>query len=245
MKPIYSVGDIHGQAAMLDQVLAKIEADGGHDATVVFLGDYTDRGPDSRAVVDQLIAGREAGRDWVFLKGNHDRMFEWFMQVPTRFDPYMFIDLSWLNSRLGGDTTLMSYGLDFSTRRRFMDVHAEALAAVPQSHVDFLNSLQLTYETDDLFFCHAGVRPDVPLDAQDEHDLLWIREEFHMHTLPHPKLIVHGHTPIDTPTHYGNRVNLDTGAGYSKPLSVAVFEGGEVWELGDEGRKELSAPPQI
>ena len=237
--PIYAIGDIHGQKGQLDRVLQLVENDGGKDAQIVFLGDYTDRGPDSRAVLDTLVEGKAQERNWTFLKGNHDRMFEWFMEVPPRNDPYMMVSLYWLHERLGGDTTLASYGVDVRPERREKDVHAEALARVPQSHVDFLRSLPLTFETDDVFFAHAGIRPGVPLHLQDEEDLLWIRKEFHNHTDPHPKLIVHGHTPMSAATHYGNRVNLDTAAGYGEPLTAAVFEGNRVWLLTAQGRVPL------
>lgn len=237
--PIYAIGDIHGQIHELDRVLTLIEADGGPEAQITFLGDYTDRGAHSRATLDTLIKGRDEGRNWTFLKGNHDRMFEWFMQDPLRHDPYLMIKLYWLHPRLGGDTTLASYGVDAHEDRREKDVHADARAAVPQAHLDFLASLQLTHDAGDIFFVHAGIRPMVPLADQDEEDLLWIRQEFHNHTGPHPKLIVHGHTPVEIAMHYGNRVNLDTGAGYGKPLTAAVFEGGQVWTLTDKGRAAL------
>ena len=234
--PIYAIGDVHGQMGQLDRVLHLIETDGGKDAHIVFLGDYTDRGPDSAAVLDTLVDAQAQGRNWTFLKGNHDRMFEWFMEVPPRSDPYMMVSLYWLHERLGGDTTLASYGVDIRPDRREKDVHAEALAAVPQSHVDFLRALPLTFETDDVFFVHAGIRPKVPLHQQDEEDLLWIRQEFHNHRGAHPKLIVHGHTPVREATHYGNRVNLDSAAGYGEPLTAAVFEGDRVWRLSAKGR---------
>lgn len=239
-KPIYAIGDIHGHHDKLAQLVLDIEKDGGPEAQIVFLGDYADRGPDSRGVLALLSEGRKAGRNWVFLKGNHDRMFEWFMEDAPRPDPHMMVELSWLHPRLGGDTTMASYGVDAGPRRRLRDVHTDARAAVPADHVAFLRDLRLSYETDDLFFCHAGIRPNVPLDQQDEEDLVWIRQEFHTHTTPHPKLIVHGHTPVDTVMHYGNRVNLDTGAGYGKPLSAAVFDQDGVWHLTPAGREILS-----
>jgi serine/threonine protein phosphatase 1 len=167
-------------------------------------------------------------------------MFEWFMQDYPKHEAYLPIELSWLNPRLGGDTTLASYGVDFNDKNRQLVVHAAARAAVPQSHITFLRDLPLTFETDDLFLAHAGIRPGVPLADQDEEDLLWIRKEFHRDTRPHPKLIVHGHTPVDAATHYGNRVNLDTGAGYGKPLTAAVFEGTDCWRLSDAGRVALT-----
>ncbi|WP_299600891.1 metallophosphoesterase family protein [uncultured Tateyamaria sp.] len=236
MTPTYAIGDIHGQKAELDRVLSLIEADGGKDAQIVFLGDYADRGPHSRAVLDTLIEGRDAGRNWTFLKGNHDRMFEWFMANPIRHDPHMMVELYWLHDRLGGNTTLASYGVDASGQRREKDVQADAKAAVPQNHLDFLRSLQLTHIVSDLMFVHAGIRPGVALTDQTEEDLLWIRQEFHNSDTNHPKLIVHGHTPVDTATHYGNRINLDTGAGYGRPLTAAVFEEDTAWLLTDTGR---------
>ena len=239
MTKIYAVGDIHGQLDMLQEVLELIEDDGGPEASIVFLGDYTDRGPDSCGVLDLLTQGRDTGRNWIFLKGNHDRMFEWFLQTPSRGDPYLFFDLSWLHDRLGGQDTLRSYGLDFSMRRRLSDVHAEALVSVPKGHHVFLSQCQLSYDTPNLFFCHAGIRPGVALQAQDEEDLLWIRNEFHRHLAAHPKMIVHGHSPVDQASHYGNRINLDTGAGYGKPLTSAVFEAGACFVLTSEGRKEI------
>lgn len=237
--PIYAIGDIHGHASELDRVLDLIKADGGADAPVVFLGDYTDRGPDSAAVLDTLIAGQNANRNWTFLKGNHDRMFEWFMQQPLLHDPYMLVELYWLHPRLGGDTTLASYGVDAGPRRREKDVQADAHAAIPKAHVRFLEGLKLSHTVGDLMFVHAGIRPGVPLERQCEEDLLWIRNEFHDHTGPHPKVIVHGHTPVNEATHYGNRVNLDTAAGYGEPLTAAVFEGTRAWVLTEHGRHPM------
>ena len=89
MNALYAIGDIHGQLAQLVEAIDWIEKDGGPAAPIVFLGDYIDRGPDSRGVLDLLIQGRDAGRNWTFLKGNHDRMFEWFLQTPSRADPHL------------------------------------------------------------------------------------------------------------------------------------------------------------
>lgn len=239
-KPIYAIGDVHGQLHELHRVLDLISADGGEDAHIIFLGDYTDRGPDSRGVLDLLIEAQAQRRNWTFIKGNHDRMFCWFMEDYPRHEAHLPIELSWLHPRLGGDTTLASYGVGFTPQSRQLLVHAEARAAVPQSHIDFLNNLPLTIETDDLFFAHAGIRPGVALVEQTEEDLIWIRKEFHQDRRHHPKLIVHGHTPVEAATHYGNRINLDSGAGYGKPLAAAVFEGPACWTLTAEGRVPLT-----
>jgi serine/threonine protein phosphatase 1 len=238
--PIYAIGDIHGQLAELERVLTLIKHDGGMDAEIVFMGDYTDRGPNSKEVLDLLIEGQAQGRNWTFLQGNHDRMFSWFMQDYPRQEAYLPVELYWLHPRLGGDTTLASYGVPFTEKTRQLAVHAMALDAVPQAHLTFLANLPLFHETDALFFAHAGIQPGVPLAEQTEHDLLWIRKEFHDDTRAHPKLIVHGHTPVPHPHHYGNRVNLDSGAGYGKPLTAAVFEGRDCWLLTSEGRVALT-----
>ncbi|MBY6056994.1 metallophosphoesterase family protein [Leisingera daeponensis] len=237
--PIYAIGDIHGQLDMLDQALERIEADGGPEARVVFLGDYTDRGPDSSGVLDRLIAGRGEGRNWVCLKGNHDRMFEWFLEETPRHDPHLLIGYHWLHERIGGVETLASYGLTFEDRTRLDDLHARAKEVIPAPHAEFLRSLTALHETPELAFVHAGIRPGVPLAGQHEDDLVWIRQPFHDHTGPHPKLIVHGHTPVDKASHYGNRVNLDSGAGYGRPLTAAVFEGRDCWLLAEAGRVPL------
>ncbi|MDA9224002.1 MAG: metallophosphoesterase family protein [Tateyamaria sp.] len=238
--PIYAIGDIHGQMQELDRVLELIKKDGGSNASVVFLGDYMDRGPDSQTVLNTLIDGQLKNNNWKFLKGNHDRMFEWFMGQPLRHDPYLMVELYWLHKRLGGNTTMASYGVDASGSRREKDVHNDALSAVPQAHIDFVAQMPLTHEKDGILFVHAGIRPMVPISNQSEEDLIWIRHEFHEYRSPHPKLIVHGHTPVNKAAHYGNRVNLDTGAGYGKPLTAAVFEAGQAWLLTENGRRTLA-----
>ena len=238
--PLYAIGDIHGQLEMLEQTLALVEADGGPGARIVFLGDYTDRGPDSRGVIERLIAGQEQGREWICLKGNHDRMFEWFLEETPRHDPHLLIGYHWLHERIGGVETLASYGLTFEDRTRLDDLHARAKEVIPAPHAEFLRSLPALHETPELAFVHAGIRPGVPLAQQHEDDLVWIRQPFHDHTGPHPKLVVHGHTPVEKPSHYGNRVNLDSGAGYGRPLTAAVFEGRSCWLLTDTGRQPLT-----
>lgn len=237
--PIYAVPDIHGHADKLDAALSLIEEDGGPDAKILFLGDYIDRGPDSKGVLQMLVDGKVAGRNWVFLKGNHDRFLEYFFENPMRFDPQFLVGYSWFHERLGGIATMASYGVEVREGRRHFEILAEAQDAVPKSHLDFIRNLDLTYQQDGLLFVHAGIRPEVPLGQQKEQDLVWIREEFHDFRKPHPWLIVHGHSVVKQPTHYGNRINLDAGAGYEKPLRPAVIEGRDCWILTDNGREKL------
>lgn len=238
--PIYAIGDIHGQRAMLEQALARIDADGGPDARVVFLGDYIDRGPDSRGVVELLAQGQAAGRNWVCLKGNHDRMLPMFLEDHPRNDDRLLVGFHWLHPRIGGVETLQSYGVEVTEQDRVYQVHARARAAVPKAHLDFMSALHPYHQEGDCLFVHAGIRPGVPLDQQVENDLVWIRQEFLTDDRAHPWLVVHGHTHVKHAEHHGNRVNLDTGAGYGHPLSVAVFEGRNCWLLTEEGRQPLT-----
>lgn len=236
---IYAIGDIHGQLTMLEDALARIEADGGPDARIVFLGDYTDRGPNSRGVIERLARGKAAGKNWVFLKGNHDRMFSMFMEDYPRNDARLLVGYHWLHERIGGVETLGSYDVPVPDGARIFQIHAAARAAVPQSHLEFLSALAPYHEEDGLLFVHAGIRPGLTLPEQTEDDLIWIRQEFLNDPRPHPWLVVHGHTPARAPEHMGNRVNLDSGAGYGRPLTAAVFENGGVWMLTSKGRETL------
>ncbi|WP_328593270.1 metallophosphoesterase family protein [Tritonibacter aquimaris] len=228
---IYAIGDIHGQLSMLQEALGWIEADGGPDAQVVFLGDYVDRGPDSAGVLELISGGINAGRNWTAVKGNHDRMFEWFLEDGPRHDPHLKVTHNWLHKDLGGRATLSSYGIEVTDEHRLSEVHAHAKEAVPAAHKAFLRNLPCFYQTEGYLFVHAGIRPKVALADQEENDLVWIREPFLSFQEDHPWLVVHGHTALKAPQHYGNRVNLDSGAGYGRPISVGVFEGDDVYWL--------------
>ena len=135
--------------------------------------------------------------------------------------------------------TLASYGVRNAADRRVAKVHAEAVAAVPVAHREFLAGLPTSFRRDQAIFVHAGIRPGRALELQDETDLVWIRREFLEDTTDHGALIVHGHTAIDAPTLYSNRLNLDSGAAYGGPLSSVVIEGREVFHLTPVGRVRL------
>ena len=236
---LYAIGDIHGQLDELENALSLIKDDGGANATIVFLGDYTDRGPDSCGVIERLIEGKNSSKPWYFLKGNHDRMFSWYLKLNPIHDPHLFHGLHWLHPRMGGENTLLSYGIELDQERRSGEIHSEARQKVPETHIKFLDSLDLMYRTSDLAFVHAGIRPGVELDAQKENDLLWIREGFIDDKTDHGPLIVHGHMALDKPTHFGNRVDLDGGAAYGRSITPVVFEGRKCWTLASDGRKSL------
>lgn len=235
-KRIYVIPDIHGHKAKLDSALALVERDGGADAQIVFLGDLVDRGPDSRGVIQTLMDGVAAGRNWTVLRGNHDQLFLEFLDHAQIASPRLRDPLTWVSKTMGAVDTLASYGITASEDDPNWEV---ARQLVPQAHRDFLASLPLWYETDDILFVHAGIVPGVPLKDQAPDDLMWIREPFLSDPRDHGKLVVHGHSPVDFPEHHGNRVALDGGAGWGRTLHVAVFEGRDCWLLSAHDRQTL------
>jgi serine/threonine protein phosphatase 1 len=203
---IYAIGDIHGSLDKLRSLLARCEHDAaGAPMRLVFIGDYIDRGPDSRGVIEHVMALQERLADRVVaLMGNHEAM------ALATIDETIPAG-AWLTE--GGAATLRSYGV----------VSARAL---PHAHVTWLRSLRMSYDDGRRLFVHAGVNPEKPLDAQDDDDLLWIREPFLSDARDYGRLIVHGHTPTRTgePDLRTNRVNIDTGAVYGRALTAAVFD---------------------
>ncbi len=211
----YAIGDVHGCAELLRQALAWIEADAGErPARVVFLGDYIDRGPDSRGVIDILRRGpAHAGHEWIPLMGNHDAM-----AVAACAGGAMEMRL-WFSN--GGIQTLESYAADRPGSRRL-----DPSAVIPAEDLEFLRSLRASFEDEARIYVHAGLRPGIPLAEQDPEDLLWIRWEFLESDDDFGKLVVHGHTPLESgvPELRPNRLNLDTGAVWTGRLTVAAFD---------------------
>ncbi len=235
---IYAVGDIHGHLDQLEIALDRIYADSSAAANIVFLGDYGDRGPASAQVVDLLLEAETNKRPWTMLKGNHDTYLALFLASANDHVSKGRPDLSWFDPVGGGAACLESYGVDVEGRA-ICDVHADALDAIPQAHISFLDRRPLYHETSSHFFVHAGIRPGVAFEDQVEDDLIWIRKEFLDDSRDHGKLVVHGHTAIKYPRHHGNRVNLDGGAGWGRPVYPAVFEGPDVYLLTENGRERL------
>ena len=172
---VYAIGDIHGRSDLLDRIVTAIrsdlEANPVENCVTVTLGDYFDRGPDSRGVIERLLSNPFPS-DFIPLKGNHELLFESFLRQPAVAEHWR---------RLGGLETLASYGVPVQLLMRGQSYRqaAEALkAAVPQAHLNFVSSLRTSLSIGPYFLCHAGVRPGVPLDRQIEDDLLWIREPF-------------------------------------------------------------------
>jgi serine/threonine protein phosphatase 1 len=226
---LYAIGDIHGRADLLSKMRALIEADllnaRPTNALVIFLGDYIDRGPDSKCVIESL-ASDPFSVPSVRLLGNHEAMLLGFLEHPEQGEAW------W---RSGGLETAHSYGIEvagFRKTKDFAEVAHRLNAAIPPHHMVFLRTLQLSFALGNYFFCHAGVRPGVPLDRQREEDLLWIREEFVDCSKPFGAIIVHGHTPCERPSIRGNAIGLDTGAYITGRLTCLV--------LGKEGMSFLS-----
>lgn len=257
---LYAIGDIHGFSDQLDRALALIEADGGADAPIVFMGDYVDRGPDGRGVIERLMAGQAAGKPWTCLIGNHDLMFWRFVTQGLTQDRMIKSGKGWLHHRLGGNTTLASYlttpgfehpeggglealaehGLDPVPEPHLRDLVARAKADVPQSHLDWIETGPRMHIAQDHLFVHAGIRPGIDLAAQTEEDLVWIREGWIDHEGAHDQMVVHGHTALEFPQHHGNRINLDGGTGYGRTLVPAVLDRGAWFTLDEQGRRPLT-----
>jgi serine/threonine protein phosphatase 1 len=240
----YAIGDVHGHLDKLRAAHRLIRADrdriGDDSAPVVHLGDIVDRGPESREVVEFLRRGPLTGGPWITLKGNHDFLFTLFLSDPRARDLGLRADLDWLDRRLGGVQTLASYGVSDAADRPLDEVHAEAVAKIPAAHRAFVEGLPLILHRGEAVFVHAGVRPGVALDAQAAIDLMWIRGPFHQHRESFGALVVHGHTPVEDVTHFGNRVAIDTGAAYGGPVSAVVVEDGAVSLLTEDGRAGLA-----
>ena len=221
---LYAIGDVHGRLDLLEMMHARIRrelsCDPPDDWRVIHLGDYVDRGPDPKGVLDLLIAAVNEDRRMIALAGNHDLGFLEFLAYPSPHG---------LFARYGGVETALSYGvqLDFNAPAALAIGHAALSRAVPQRHVAFLQGLSLCESFGDFFFCHAGTRPGVPLETQDSRDLTWIRDEFLDHTGLHPKVVVHGHTPSTEAEIRSNRVNVDTYACKSGVLTALVVDGTE------------------
>ena len=243
---IYAIGDIHGHLDQLEIAHARIAKDraeaGGADDAVIHIGDLVDRGPDSKGVIQFLIDGIARGENWVALCGNHDRLFLDFLAGGDGTHPRIGKGRSWHHHVMGGKSTLASYRIKRMMLEGDASYRARARKKVPEAHAAFLKGLPLWHRAEGMIFVHAGIRPGFPMEAQEEDDLMWIRDPFLYHLGAHEALIVHGHTPVDEPTHYGNRVNIDTGAGWGHELVPVVCDAGDWFALTAEGRVRMKVP---
>ncbi|MCH7806649.1 MAG: serine/threonine protein phosphatase [Proteobacteria bacterium] len=222
----YAIGDIHGRADLLEKLLGLIKADAREnpqaEPQVIFLGDYVDRGIDSKAVIDLVLDFDLPGAAKTCLKGNHEAMMLDFLGNPNA-GPFWFDN--------GGLATLLSYGVKLgggTAGKSVAEAHAALLEGLPQRHKEFLKGLALNYTLGDYFFVHAGVDPEKPLAKQTEQTMLWIRDEFLENEKPLEKTVVHGHSVVWDPVVTDNHISVDTGAYATGKLTSAVFEGQEL-----------------
>ncbi|MBF0212407.1 MAG: serine/threonine protein phosphatase [Magnetococcales bacterium] len=221
---VYAIGDIHGRADLLRTIHDQIRADfaplpASWRKIVIYLGDYIDRGDDSKGVIDLLLDNPLPTCESIHLKGNHEAELQDFLVNPGG---------GHLWTQFGGMATASSYGVQvpprISAEARMQELRDRLLEAIPMAHQAFLTSLRFRYELGDYFFTHAGVRPEVPLNRQRPPDLLWIREPFLYYDGQLEKVVVHGHTVMETPVITPNRIGIDTGACYSGHLTCLVLE---------------------
>lgn len=202
---LLAVGDIHGCRDQLRRLLAEVAP--GADDLMVFMGDFIDRGPDSRGVLADLIEFRRHFPQSVFLRGNHEQMFLDYLDGRDR--------LSFLLN--GGTATLKSYG-------------AGTTANIPEEHLAFLRGLPCRYDHGEFVFVHAGLRPGIPLAEQKDEDLLWIRREFLDSDFDWGRTIVFGHTPQQAPLLEPRRIGVDTGAVYGRVLTCCEVRTRRCWQ---------------
>ena len=227
----YAVGDIHGRLDLTQQLISLIEKDISKypkdKPVLVFLGDYIDRGPDSKGVIDILIDISKK-YECVFLKGNHEDIFLMFLDDAKKGS-------LWLIN--GGIETLKSYGIKEISREdkknNYPELQNQLLKKIPKNHISFFKStLQLTYEIKDYLFVHAGVRFNTPINKQKKQDLLWIREPFLSEDTNYEKIIVHGHSINEKdPEIKPNRIGIDTGAYYTDILTCFVISDNKTYFL--------------
>ena len=225
---IYAIGDIHGRDDLLARLHSRItedmQASQATHRVIVYLGDYIDRGPDSRKVVERALAFRPERTERVFLKGNHEAAMAAFLAG----------DLSSVREWMtyGGVATLASYGVtvtpqDLGDRKALEALRQRLLAAVPEQHRHFYTALLPSFGIGDYLFVHAGVNPTRPLEQQSEDDLLWIRTPFLDCPRYLGKMVVHGHTIAHTPEERLHRIGIDTGAYATGRLTALVLAGEE------------------
>jgi serine/threonine protein phosphatase 1 len=221
---LFAIGDIHGCPDELGAMLHKIAPRTGD--TVIFVGDYVDRGPSSRDVIELVLDLSQSGPEVVCLKGNHEDMMLSFLGFQGRYGESFLFN--------GGAATLDSYGVRESELRR-------AVEHLPPRHIEFLRGLALSYLRPPYFFVHAGIQPSRQLQEQDAEDLLWIRQEFIFRTHRAGATVVFGHTPMrDTMIDVPYKIGIDTGLVYGGKLTCLEFNEGVMYQI-SRGSSEVKS----
>lgn len=219
----YVVGDLHGCVAELEALLDALSPT--VEDTICFLGDYIDRGPFPRGVIDRLIRLRHEGPRCIFLKGNHEDMFLSYLGLAGQYGESFLMN--------GGGATLADYGLEALSA-------SDSATRIPRSHLEFLQGLQLQARFGEFLCVHAGLNPSRPLERQADDDLLWIRGEFVNQPHPFGLTVLFGHTPfrnvlVDLPY----KVGLDTGLVYGNKLSCLELKSKQLLQIGRGSRHVL------
>jgi serine/threonine protein phosphatase 1 len=230
---LYAIGDVHGRLDLFEVLLERLAADHaarpGPSAHLVLLGDYIDRGPRSAQLLDRLANGPPPWATWTLLRGNHEQVL---LDLYDGSDGFLKRLAGWLD--FGGRETLRSYGLPSSLA--FGDdlaaIGAEIRRLVPERHITLIRSMPLAHRAANYLFVHAGLRPGLAVEYQQERDLLWIRDEFLESDADHGALVVHGHSITAQVDVRSNRIGIDTGAYATGRLTALALEG--------EGRRFLS-----
>lgn len=236
---VYAVGDVHGRRDLLDDLIEQIRS---HAATaqsaqnvLVMLGDYVDRGKDSKGVIDTLLGLELPGWQKVFLRGNHDQAILDFLNDAQFYR-------AWRN--FGAADTLLSYGVmppRFENDAAIAKARDEFAEKLPVGHLNLISSLNYLHTEGDYLFVHAGIRPGIALDQQAPEDMLGIRDDFLLSQRSFGKVVVHGHTPTDGPVKRRNRIGIDTGAFFSGRLTAAILEGDSCVFVGTGQAARMSA----
>jgi serine/threonine protein phosphatase 1 len=228
---IIAVGDIHGYWEPVEMLLEKIDLKGTD--LLIFIGDYIDRGPDSKRVIEELIRLSSLFRNILFLKGNHEDML-----LGSMGSDAVVRDVSiWLYN--GGHTTLASYGMKRSEMEQLKMIWEDGVRFqlmneyIPDSHIDFYRSLNLYIESERFFFCHAGISPygTVEEGKNNPQDLLWIRDHLSTVDPPWEKTVVCGHTPLEEVLFNDRLICIDTGLYYYGQLSAIDVLTGELYQV--------------
>lgn len=207
MERIFVIGDIHGCYERLKTLLKKLHIK--NNDILIFLGDYIDRGTDSKKVVEEVI-NLKSQYHIITLLGNHEKMLLDILQKSLPIEMWLFN---------GGKTTLLSYGI------KKYNISSDLF---PPEHIEFFKSLLPYYEMGNYIFVHAGLKPNIPLGKQSIDDLVWIRDEFIYSDCDFGKVVVFGHTPLAEPLFLKNKIGIDTGAVYGGKLTCLVLPEKEI-----------------
>jgi serine/threonine protein phosphatase 1 len=225
---VFAFGDIHGCNSELNILLDALRS--RHHATkadqFVFIGDYVDRGPDSKGVIDTLLAWKAEFPKTIFLKGNHEDMLLGFLGMGGSSAEVYLIN--------GGAEFFKSYGIEPTGPL------SEVAKSLPPAHLQFLTSLELGVSIGEFLFVHAGINPALGLQEQKPHDLMWIRGDFIPVEHNVGKTVVFGHTPFaDVMLHMPYKIGIDTGLVYGNLLSAVELVDGTVFQV-DRGGDQVT-----